>query len=67
MISLRLDISVHALALDGKLDVVVIIELVKAFDIRVRDFIIVFGGLGLDKRLLSNRDIALLSKRDEVL
>lgn len=67
MISLRPDISVHALALYGKPDVAVIIELVKAFDIRVRDFIIVVGGSGLDKRLLSNGDIALLSKRDEEL
>ena len=50
--------------MDGKSDIDVIKELAKAFDIRVREFVIVFGGLGLDKRLLSNGDIALLSKRD---
>ena len=53
--------------MDGKSDIDVIKELAKAFDIRVREFVIVFGGLGLDKRLLSNGDIALLSKSDEEL
>ena len=63
MSSLRLDVPVHALAVDGKPSVAVIIELAEAFDIRVRDFIIVFGDLGRDKRLLCNGDIALLSNK----
>ena len=63
----RLVVAVQAPAVDGKANQAVIKELAKAFDIRARDFTIVFGELGRDKRLLVNGDIeALREKYDEL-
>lgn len=44
--------AVQAPAVDGKANAAVIKELAKAFDLRPRDFTIVFGELGRDKRLV---------------
>ena len=48
----RLVVAVQAPAVDGKANAAVIKELAKAFDLRARDFTIVHGELGRDKRLL---------------
>jgi len=48
----RLVVSVQAPAVDGKANAAVIKELAKALDLRARDFTIVHGELGRDKRLL---------------
>jgi len=48
----RLVVAVQAPAVDGKANAAVIRELAKAFDLRARDFTIVYGELGRDKRLL---------------
>ncbi len=50
-----------------KNDEAVVKELAKAFDCRARDFTIVYGELGRDKRLLVNGDLATLQKRYEEL
>ena len=64
----RLVVAVQAPAVDGKANAAVIKELANAFNIRVRDFTIVFGELGRDKRLLVNGDTQLLQARyDELL
>ena len=63
----RLVVAVQAPAVDGKANEAVIKELAKAFDIRARDFVIVFGELGRDKRLLVSGDIAVLGKKYEEL
>lgn len=63
----RLVVAVQAPAVDGKANQAVIKELAKAFDIRARDFTIVFGELGRDKRLLVNGDIAALREKYEEL
>ena len=63
----RLVVAVQAPAVDGKANEAVIKELAKAFDIRARDFVIVFGELGRDKRLLVSGDIAVLEKKYEEL
>ena len=63
----RLVVAVQAPAVDGKANQAVIKELAKAFDIRARDFTIVFGELGRDKRLLVNGDIAALREKYEAL
>ncbi len=59
----RLVVAVQAPAVEGKANEAVIKELAKAFDIRARDFIIVFGELARDKRLLVSGDIDRLSQR----
>lgn len=59
----RLVVAVQAPAVDGKANEAVIKELAKAFDIRARDFTIVFGELARDKRLLVSGDIERLSQR----
>ena len=59
----RLVVAVQAPAVDGKANAAVIKELAKAFDCRARDFTIVFGELGRDKRLLINGDPELLEKK----
>lgn len=59
----RLVVAVQAPAVDGKANEAVIKELAKAFDIRARDFTIVFGELGRDKRILVSGDIERLSER----
>ncbi len=48
----RLVVAVQAPAVDGKANQAVIKELAAAFNVRARDFTIVFGELGRDKRLL---------------
>jgi uncharacterized protein len=52
----RLVVAVQAPAVDGKANQAVIKELANAFDLRARDFTIVFGELGRDKRLLVEGD-----------
>ena len=63
----RLIVAVQAPAVDGKANEVVIKELAKAFDCRARDFTIVFGELGRDKRLLVQGDLETLTKKYEEL
>lgn len=63
----RLLVAVQAPAVDGKANDAVLKELAEAFDLRPRDFTIVFGELGRDKRLLVVGDEAKLKKRYEEL
>jgi len=64
----RLIVAVQAPAVDGKANAAVIKELANAFNVLVRDFTIVFGELGRDKRLLVNGDTQLLQARyDELI
>lgn len=67
----RLVVAVQAPAVDGKANQAVIKELAEAFNLRARDFTIVFGELGRDKRLiidgLSPEAEKILSKRLEEL
>ena len=48
----RLVVAVQAPAVDGKANAAVIKQLADAFNLRARDFTIVYGELGRDKRLL---------------
>ena len=48
----RLVVAVQAPAVDGKANEAVIKELATAFNLRARDFTIVFGELARDKRIL---------------
>ena len=59
----RLIVAVQAPAVDGKANEAVLKELAKAFDCRARDFTIVFGELGRDKRLLVQGDLVALAKK----
>ncbi|CAB4534903.1 MAG: YggU family protein [Actinobacteria bacterium] len=59
----RLIVAVQAPAVDGKANEAVIKELAKAFDCRARDFTIVFGELGRDKRLLVQGDLVAITKK----
>ena len=63
----RLIVAVQAPAVDGKANEAVIKELAKAFDCRARDFTIVFGELGRDKRLLVQGDLETLTQKYEEL
>jgi uncharacterized protein (TIGR00251 family) len=63
----RLVVAVQAPAVDGKANQAVIKELAAAFDLRARDFTIVFGELGRDKRILVDGDELALQARLEVL
>ncbi len=63
----RLVVAVQAPAVDGKANDAVLKELAKAFDLRQRDFTIVFGELGRDKRILVAGDDLELQKRYEEL
>lgn len=63
----RLVVAVQAPAIDGKANDAVLKELAKAFDLRRRDFTIVFGELGRDKRVVVDGDEAQLKKRYEEL
>ena len=63
----RLIVAVQAPAVDGKANEAVIKELAKAFDCRARDFTIVFGELGRDKRLLVQGDLVALTQKYEEL
>jgi uncharacterized protein YggU (UPF0235/DUF167 family) len=58
---------VQAPAVDSKANQAVIKELAKAFDLRARDFTIVFGELGRDKRLLVEGDEETLQGKLEEL
>ena len=57
----RLVVAVQAPAVDGKANQAVIKQLAEAFNLRARDFTIVFGELGRDKRLIVDG----LSSEDE--
>ena len=48
----RLVVAVQAPAVDGKANQAVIKELASALNLRARDFTIVFGELGRDKRII---------------
>ena len=48
----RLIVAVQAPAVDGKANQAVIKELASALNLKVRDFTIVFGELGRDKRII---------------
>ena len=48
----RLVVAVQAPAVDGKANQAVVKELAAAFNLRSRDFTIVFGELGRDKRII---------------
>ena len=63
----RLVVAVQAPAVDGKANHAVIKELAKAFDLRARDFTIVYGELGRDKRLLVEGDEETLQGKLEEL
>jgi uncharacterized protein YggU (UPF0235/DUF167 family) len=58
---------VQAPAVDGKANQAVIKELAKALDLRARDFTIVYGELGRDKRLLVEGDEKTLQGKLEEL
>ena len=61
-------VAVQAPAVDGKANDAVIKELAKAFDLRARDFTIVHGELGRDKRIsVSGDEIQLKVKLEELL
>ena len=63
----RLVVAVQAPAVDGKANQAVIKELAKAFDLRARDFTIVYGELGRNKRLLVEGDEETLQGKLEEL
>lgn len=63
----RLVVAVQAPAVDGKANVAVIKELARAFNLKARDFMIVYGELGRDKRLLVDGDEKWLQARYEEL
>ena len=63
----RLVVAVQAPAVDGKANQAVIKELASAFNIRARDFTIVFGELNRDKRLLVDGNEKTLQARLEEL
>ena len=63
----RLIVAVQAPAVDGKANQAVIKELANAFNLRARDFTIVFGELGRDKRLLIEGDGKTLQAKLEEL
>jgi hypothetical protein len=64
----RLIVAVQAPAVDGKANAAVIKELASAFGVRARDFTIVYGELGRDKRLLVDGDEhALQEKLNELI
>ena len=63
----RLVVAVQAPAVDGKANQAVIKELAKAFGLRVRDFTIVYGELGREKRLLVQGDEKTLQGKLEEL
>lgn len=64
----RLVVAVQAPAVDGKANKAVVKELAAAFNLRSRDFTIVFGELGRDKRLLvEGSETALHNRLNELL
>lgn len=63
----RLVVAVQAPAVDGKANQAVIKVLAAAFNLRARDFTIVFGELGRDKRIIVEGDEAALQAKYEEL
>ena len=63
----RLVVAVQAPAVDGKANQAVIKELASAFGLRSRDFTIVYGELGRDKRILVDGDEKTLQVKLEEL
>lgn len=63
----RLIVAVQAPAVDGKANQAVIKELAAAFGLRARDFTIVYGELGRDKRLIIDGDEKTLQVKLEEL
>ena len=63
----RLIVAVQAPAVDGKANEAVIKELATAFNLRARDFTIVFGELGRDKRILIDGESEKLQSIYEAL
>lgn len=63
----RLVVAVQAPAVDGKANSAVLKELAKAFNVRVRDFSIVYGEFARDKRLVVKGDEVELRMRLEEL
>jgi len=63
----RLVVAVQAPAVDGKANQAVVKQLAEAFNVRARDFTIVFGELGRDKRLLIEGDEKTLQAKLEEL
>ena len=63
----RLIVAVQAPAVDGKANEAVIKELATAFNLRARDFTIVFGELGRDKRILIDGESEKLQSIYETL
>ena len=61
----RLVVAVQAPAVDGKANAAVVRELAIAFDLRARDFTIVYGEFSRDKRLIVKGDAIELAKRLE--
>lgn len=59
----RLIVAVQAPAVDGKANAAVIKELANAFGVKARDFTIVYGELGRDKRLLVDGDEKVLQEK----
>lgn len=59
----RLVVAVQAPAVDGKANDAVLRELARAFDLRPRNFTIVFGGLGRDKRIAIDFDSGDIQNR----
>ena len=63
----RLVVAVQAPAVDGKANDAVVKELATAFKLRARDFTIVFGEFGRDKRILIDGDVDILQQIYESL
>ncbi len=64
----RLVVAVQAPAVDGKANQAVIKELASAFGLRTRDFTMVYGELGRDKRLLvDGNEKTLQAKLEELI
>ncbi len=68
----RLVVAVQAPAVDGKANQAVVKQLADAFDLRARDFTIVFGELGRDKRLIvdglsDEKEKTLQAKLEELM
>ena len=63
----RLIVAVQAPAVDGKANAAGIKELANALGLRARDFTIVYGELGRDKRLLVDGDEKVLQEKVNAL
>jgi uncharacterized protein len=63
----RLVVAVQAPAVEGKANEAVLKELAKAFNLKPRDFSIVFGEFGRDKRLIvAGNENELRSRYEEL-